>query len=338
MSHDLLSRKPSPHSIAPCPQDQNHVSPMMSDYTDNCFQSRCVRKICSDVTFLNSVDTYVLIYGVKGPSKISLVGHDLQPRILRLVTTELHYMLADLLHTLLPHSLLAQEVKPQGQPFTWQPSPDSAISHAPQNISLFWQCKNVLALSQFSIFLNMTVTVDEAKADNAGLRSVCIQFYEQNRTQYLQDNPGCRDSFIKDIIANDLFWILNIKIGDITSEVLFQGWSLQQLVDAVFEHVEVKAHNRRSWTFLLQGSLLSEPIGDYTRNFTWDSCCNCKSWCLSWDKIRLPVLVPSGEMINVELIPKNPASSSAVSAGLFASWLRAFLSQWLYIYQGWVYC
>ena len=145
------------------------------------------------------------------------------------------------------------------------------------------------------------------------MRSLCIHCHNHFRTQYLQKNPECEDPSIKNLPAESLFWVVQIKVGDITSETLFQGDRLQQLVDAVFEYVEVKAQDRRSWAFHLQGSLLAEPIGDYYKDFSAD-----KKWGLTWNSICLRVLVNCGEVINVELTPKGsaiPAFSSAVSAG-----------------------
>ena len=160
--------------------------------------------------------------------------------------------------------------------------------------------------------MNQVLVDSGATADNTGLRSLCIHYHNHFKTQYLKKNPDCEDLSIKNL-AESIFWVVQIKIGDTTSETLFQGDRLQQLVDAVFEYVEVKAQDRRSWAFHLQGSLLAEPIGDYYKDFSAD-----KKWGLTWNSICLPVLVNRGEIINVELTPKGspiPAFNSAVSAG-----------------------
>ena len=150
------------------------------------------------------------------------------------------------------------------------------------------------------------ITAEKTMADNTGLRSLYIQHHEHFRTQHLKDNPDCDDIHIKHLPADNLFWTVKIKIGDITSETLFQGHSLQQLVDAVFEYVDVEAQDRRAWAFQLQGSLLSESIGSYEKNFTGD-----KRWGATWNMIRLGVFVTRGEIVNVELTPRVPATSSA---------------------------
>ena len=167
------------------------------------------------------------------------------------------------------------------------------------------KCKLVLLLLNFSCNMGL-ISAKKTTADNTGLRSLYIQHHEHYRTQHLKDNPDCDDIHIKHLPADDLFWRVNTKIGEITSETLFQGYTLQQLVDAGFEYVDVKAQDRRAWAFYLQKRLLSESIGNYEKNFKGD-----KGWGVTWNMIRLGVLVTRGEIVDVELIPRVPATSSA---------------------------
>ena len=150
-----------------------------------------------------------------------------------------------------------------------------------------------------------SASVTLSTADNKGLRSLSIQHHENVRLQYLAGNTDCDGDEIN-MQAQERFWIVNIKFGGQTSENLFEGWSLQQLVDAVFEFGGVNGEWWMSWDLYLQGSLLSMTIGNYDENFSGN-----KDWCLMWDNIKVSSFVACGEVINIRLYPK-------VSASIFA--------------------
>ena len=155
-------------------------------------------------------------------------------------------------------------------------------------------------------------------ADNQGMRSLCIKYYEYYRCKYLanlEKDPASKNS-VKDLEAICVIWTVIIQFGGHSSETLFQGYTLQQLVDAVFGLVDVKQEERQFWDFYLQGNLLSTLIGGPSNLEA------AREWALTWEKTHLSVFVNPGEVIHVQLKPRARAPiSGAASKQHFESFL-----------------
>ena len=145
--------------------------------------------------------------------------------------------------------------------------------------------------------------VEAAKVDNKGMRLMCMKYYDERKKQYLRTWPGSEDKAVQTsplANADKLFWIVNISIGKMTSERLFQGHSLHQLVDAVYEFADMRSEEQKSWDFYLQGSLLSQWIGKFRPIFTV-----AQHWGMTWGEVRLSDLACPGEVIHVQLMPRS---------------------------------